>query len=160
MGYLVRVSETRRGRRVSFLLSALGTYAARGFAEAVAGLELSPGDAGTLRLLARNPAVSQRDLATRLGIVPSRVVVMIDSLEKRGLVERRRKKTDRRLHELHLTKAAQQVLPRIRVAAERADRQLLAPLDDREQRELIVLLGKLAAGHGLDPDVHPGHSDD
>lgn len=158
MGYIACVSETRPVRRMSFLLSELGAFASAGFADAISDLEMSPGDAGVLRLLARNPAMSQRDLAARIGTVPSRVVVMIDSLEDRGLVERRRKATDRRQHELHLTTSGKRLLGRLRTAAEASDSRLLAPLTKGEQRELSTLLAKLASGHDLDPDVHPGHA--
>jgi DNA-binding MarR family transcriptional regulator len=143
---------------MSFLLSELGTFASAGFAEAIAHLELSPGDAGVLRLLARNPAMSQRDLAARIGTVPSRVVVMIDSLEDRGLVERRRKATDRRQHELHLTAGGKLMLEQLRTAAEANNNRLLTPLTAAERRELATLLAKLSAGHDLDSDIHPGYA--
>jgi DNA-binding MarR family transcriptional regulator len=152
------VSKPSRPSRISFLLSQLGAFGATQFADRVADLGLSAGEAGVLRLLARNPAISQRALATRLGAVPSRVVVLIDALEGRGLVSRQRSATDRRNHELRLTEIGTDLLGRLREVAEHHEKELFEPLTAAERRELGILLAKLAQGHGLDPDVHPGHA--
>jgi DNA-binding MarR family transcriptional regulator len=155
-GYHARV--TKSARRVAFQLSQLGAFAGARFSAAVAPLGLSAAEAGVLRLLARSPGISQRALAARLGAVPSRVVVLIDSLEKEGLVVRRRSATDRRNHELLLTESGGETLTRLRGVAERHERDLLAPLTADERAELADLLDKLTRGHGLDPEVHPGQA--
>ena len=45
----------------------------------------------------------------------------------------------------------------LREAAERQNAQLLAPLDPEEREALTALLARLAAAHGLDPEVHRGY---
>jgi DNA-binding MarR family transcriptional regulator len=147
----------QRSRTTAFLLSQLGTLAAAKFADLTREQDLSPSDAGVLRLLGRHPGISQRALADRLGAVPSRVVALVDSLEQRGLVARTRSVVDRRTHELTLSDDGQAALRLLRSAAERHEQAMLGPLSDAERRALGELLATLAAAHGLNPEAHPGY---
>ena len=88
---------------VAFVLTQLGTLAAMGFAEQLAPLGLTPAHAGLLRAVAADPGRSQQAVATELGVLPSRLVALVDELEQDGLLERRRNPGDRRHHALHLT---------------------------------------------------------
>jgi DNA-binding MarR family transcriptional regulator len=138
-----------RPARAAFLLSQLGALASARFAERTGALHLTPGQAGVLRLLGRQPGLNQRVLADRLGAVPSRVVALIDSLE-----ERARSTSDRRSYELRLTEQGARTLGRLRRIAEEHEAQLLEPLTDDEAAQLRELLTRLAAGHRLDSDLH------
>src|SRR5690242_19798162 len=71
----------------AFLLAQVGAHAASKFAERLAALDLSPPDAGVLRILASKPAITQQALASHLGVLPSRLVGLVDDLEARGLIE-------------------------------------------------------------------------
>lgn len=144
-------------RGTAYLLSQLGILAAGRFGELLEPQGLTPPEAGVLRLLARAGGISQRALAERLGTAPSRVVVLVDGLEGKGLVSRKRSETDRRNHELHLTDAGTATLGRLRGIAEEHESDVLAGLTRAERDELRRLLGKLADHHGLDPEVHPGY---
>ena len=144
--------------RTAFLLAQLGADAADRFAERVAELGLTPRDAGAIRVLGRTPGISQRELATRLGTTPSRIVPLLDSLEERALVERSRSERDRRNYELSLTETGQALLAPLRVIAESHQRAVLAALTTEEQVQLAGLLAKLSAGGGLSPDAHPGYA--
>lgn len=145
-------------QRLAFRLSQLGTVAAARFVQHLAPLGLTPAQAGTLRLLALEPGLSQRALAARLGAVPSRVVVLVDSLEGLGLVTRQRSERDRRNHELHLTDEGRAMLARLRAVAEAHEDGMVGALTEAERRQLARLLGKLGRAHGLDPEVHPGQA--
>lgn len=59
-------------------------------------LELAPAHAGTLKILARTPGMSQCALARGIGTLPSRMVAYVDELERKGLLERRPYESDRR----------------------------------------------------------------
>ena len=144
--------------RTAFLLAQLGADAADRFAERIAELGLTPRDAGAIRVLGRTPGISQRELATRLGTTPSRIVPLLDSLEQRALVERSRSERDRRNYELSLTETGQALLAPLRVIAETHQREVLAALTPQEQSQLAGLLAKLSAGGGLQPDAHPGYA--
>lgn len=141
----------------AFLLAQLGAYAASQFAERLGSLELTPPDAGILRLLRVAAGMSQQELAAKLQIHPSRLVAILDNLEKRGLVERRANPDDRRLYSLHLTKDGGELLQRIgRVAREHQD-ALLTALNKEERNELTTLLLRVADQQGLVRGVHPGY---
>jgi len=147
----------RPSPRTAFLLTQLGADAADRFAQRVAELGLTPRDAGAIRVLGRDPGISQRELATRLGTVPSRLVALVDELERRGFVERSRSPHDRRNYQLQLTAAGTELLGRLRVIAEAHQAEVLAPLDQDESVVLSRLLAKLAGGATIGPDGHPGY---
>jgi len=141
----------------AFLLAQLGAHAASQFTERLAVLELAPADAGILRLLRIAAGLSQQELAARLQIHPSRLVAILDNLEKRGFVERRANPDDRRLYSIHLTKDGGEVLEKIgKVAREHQD-TLLAALSREERDELSALLLRIADQQGLVRGVHPGY---
>ncbi|MEV8565564.1 MarR family transcriptional regulator [Streptomyces sp. NPDC051322] len=142
---------------VAFLLAQLGAHAADRFAERIAELDLTPAQAGLLRLLAGMPGRSQRELADVLGMPPSRFVAFADELEARGLIERRRNTADRRQYALFLADEGVALLSRLRKAGAAHEQQICAALSVDEHRQLGVLLGRLAEQQGLSPGVHPGY---
>ncbi len=141
----------------AFLLTQLGTHVASAFAERIARLDLTPPQTGLMRVVASEPGRSQQALAQQLGTPPTRLVALVDGLEERGLLERRRNPQDRRLHAVHLGPAGEELMAGIRNVAREHEDAVLAPLDDDERARLRELLGKLADAHGLTPGVHPGY---
>ena len=150
--------ETRRKRTgIAFLLAQLGAYAAERFGERVAVLDFTRPQAGLVRLISREPGLSQQAVAGRLGTPPSRLVALVDGLEERGLIERRRNPGDRRNYALHLTAAGEQAMTDLSQASLEHEQAISAPLTEAERAQLSKLLGKLAAAHGLVPGIHPGY---
>lgn len=141
----------------ALLLSQVGAHVAAEFARRLAPLDLTPPHVGILRVLAFQPGISQQALAAAIGAVPSRVVKLLDELEDRGLVERRRSTTDRRHHELHLSPVAADRLADVREIAVQHDRAVVAGLTADERRTLVALLGKVAEDQGLGALGHPGY---
>jgi DNA-binding MarR family transcriptional regulator len=141
---------------VAFLLSQVGARVSERFAERVGELGLTPAQVNLLRHLARHPGVSQQALAGLLGVAPSRVVALVDDLERRGLVERHRNPDDRRHHALQLGGGAAEQLARVRAVVQDHDAEVTAGLTAPERRRLAALLAKVADAQGLTPGVHPG----
>ena len=141
----------------AFLLAQLGAHAASRFADRLNVLSLAPSDAGILRLLRRSAGLSQQELGTRLGIHPSRLVAILDNLEKRGMVERRANLDDRRLYSLFLTTGGEDVLGRIGKIAREHQQALLAALNTGERELLASLLLRIADQQGLGRGIHPGY---
>ncbi|GLZ47709.1 MarR family transcriptional regulator [Actinomycetospora sp. NBRC 106375] len=141
----------------AFLLTQLGTHAAQAFAGRIAALDLTPPQTGLLRAIAATPGSSQQALAEQLGTPATRLVALVDGLEARGLVERRRNPTDRRLYAVHLTAAGTALMADIGRVAREHDDAVLAALDADERATLRDLLAKVAADQGLRPGVHPGY---
>ncbi|MFE9582373.1 MarR family winged helix-turn-helix transcriptional regulator [Nocardia sp. NPDC006044] len=153
------VEQARPMRAVSFGLAQLGAHATQRFSERIAEIGLTPPEVGILRMIAAEPGRSQRSLAAALGVVPSRVVALIDPLDSKGFVERRRSATDRRNHELHLTPAAGELLARLAAVAVAHEAELTSALSDTEYRQFADLLDRLVAARELSPGVHPGYRD-
>ena len=150
--------ETRRKRTdIAFLLAQLGAYAAERFGERAAALDFTRPQAGLLRLISREPGQSQQEVARRLGTPPSRLVALVDGLEERGLIERRRNPGDRRNYALHPTAAGEQAMAALSQASLEHEQAISAPLTQAERAQLSKLLGKLASAHGLVPGIHPGY---
>lgn len=143
--------------RAAFLLAQVGAFATARFAERLEPLALQPSDVGILRLIATLPNLSQQALADKLGVAPSRVVVLIDALEKKELVARERSARDRRTYELRLTDEGRAVMDRMREIGAAHEADITSALTTEEHAELARLLGKVAAGHDLTSHVHPGY---
>jgi DNA-binding MarR family transcriptional regulator len=141
----------------AFLLAQVGAHAASRFAERLNALQLSPPDAGVLRLLRMSAGISQQELAARLRIHPSRLVAIVDNLEKRKFVERNVNPDDRRLYSLQLTSSGVEILGQIGKAAREHQDALLSALSSEERVELALLLHKVADQQGLARGVHPGY---
>jgi DNA-binding MarR family transcriptional regulator len=141
----------------AFLIAQVGAHAAGRFAERVEDLGLTPPEVGLLRMIAGAPGRSQQSVAADMGVVPSRVVAILDALDHKGLVERRPGVPDRRHHALHLTGDGRRVLTRLRQLARAHDDDLCAALDPAERAQLAALLQRVADQQGLTPGVHPGH---
>jgi DNA-binding MarR family transcriptional regulator len=142
---------------LGFLLSQVGAHSSARFAERLTPLNLTPPHAGILRVIGQADGLSQQALGGKLGMFPSRLVVVLDELEKRGLVERRDNPTDRRSYALHLTDAGRESLEQIgRIAREHQD-AICAALDESERAQLAGFLARIAAQQQLAPGIHPGY---
>jgi DNA-binding MarR family transcriptional regulator len=141
----------------AFLLAQLGAHATAMFAERIASLDLTPPQAGFLRLVAAEPGSSQQAIASRLGMTPSRLVSLIDGMEERGMIERRRDPGDRRNHALHLTAKGSRLMAQLARAAAAHDEAICAALNTQERHQLGALLGRIAADQHLDRGIHPGY---
>ena len=141
----------------AFLLAQLGAHAADRFAERIEGLGVAPRHAGILRIIATTPACNQRLLAKRLGVLPSRMVILLDELTEKGLLERKRSTKDRRHSQLVLTKRGQRMLEKLSRLAAEHEADLCAGLTAAERATLATLGRKIVHQQGLTPDVHPGY---
>ena len=139
-----------------FLLAQVGAHGATRFAQRLVPLGLTPPQAGIVRAISTEPGRSQNALAEQLGLHPSRLVTLIDDLERAGFVERRRSVHDRRHSALYLTDQAPRMLTDLRQAAARHEADLCAALDADERVQLAALLRRIADQQGLTPGVHPG----
>src|SRR3712207_3246936 len=79
----------------------------------LAGHGLHARQFGALVVLASDGPMSPRRLGAVQGVDRTTTMAVLDALEARGLVERRRDPADRRAHEVHLTATGRRVLRRV-----------------------------------------------
>ena len=91
-----------------------------------------------------------------LGYDRSYLVGLLDDLEKRGLIERKRDPADRRRHLVKLTPAGKKTLAKLRALQRSIDDDFFAPLSAEERAKLHTLLHRLATYH--DPRFGNGHA--
>ncbi len=111
------------------------------FAASVEGI--SPGRIGMLVLIDANPGVTQSRLAEAVMRDRSTMVGVLDELEGRGLVERRRGE-DRRTNGLWLTRAGRAFLERALRQIAAHERRIAARLTGGERAQLLELLAKIS----------------
>jgi DNA-binding MarR family transcriptional regulator len=88
----------------------------RSFAAIVGELDLTQKQASVLRLIHANPGVSQVDIGGVLGMDRASTMAVVDRLQDRGFLVRRRCVGDRRRQELYLTEAGERVLAQVKRA--------------------------------------------
>jgi MarR family transcriptional regulator, lower aerobic nicotinate degradation pathway regulator len=137
----------------TFLLKRLGFAAKEHAHGAFAGTGLSPFHYAVLALLEEDPRETQAAIADALGYDRSHVVRLLDELEERDLVARKRDPEDRRRHVVKMTPDGRKALAKLRAIVRRLEAEFLAPLDDAERDQLHALLVRLAAHH--DPRCTP-----
>jgi DNA-binding MarR family transcriptional regulator len=113
----------------------------RDFAASVG--ELSPGRVGILLLVEANPGVTQSRLARAVHLDRSNRVGVVDTLEGRGLIERRRGE-DRRTNGLWLTRTGRGLVVRLKRRIEVHEQRVATRLSTAERAQLIALLEKLS----------------
>jgi DNA-binding MarR family transcriptional regulator len=89
----------------------------------------------------------------------SRLVVLVDELEQRGLVERPQNPEDRRSHALYVTNNGRCTLEAIGRIAREHSQALLAAISEVERQQLASLLQRIADEQRLTRGVHPGYRD-
>jgi DNA-binding MarR family transcriptional regulator len=148
------------GQSVGFTISTTGYALASAFRELLEPLGLEPKVFALLASVSSSEGVTQQAIAERMQVAPSRMVAFIDSLEERGLLERRQNPNDRRARALYLTPAGRELLGRAFAVANQHEQRLISDLNERERQQLLELLSRVGAHVGIPPGVHAtmGHS--
>ena len=94
--------------------------------------------------------VRQKELATALGIEGPSLVRLLDSLERRGLIERREDEHDRRARGIYLTPAGHDLLVRAADVGSEIQLRLLASVPPEDLETCQRVLAQIE--HELDED--------
>src|SRR5580692_3449270 len=133
----------------AYLLVQLGAHVAREFADELAPLGVEPRHVGMLTRLAANEGKAQQVIGELIGLNPTQMVFLVDELEERGWVERRRNPADRRSYALLLTDAGRDMLAKVQAAGRAHQQRLGAALSPREREQLTSLLRRIADEQGI-----------
>jgi len=104
----------------------------------------SPGRFATLTLIGRNPGISQTELSLAAGRDKSSLTPVVEDLVRRGMIERRRMRDDRRTYRLNLTAAGKKALTQLTRCARRHERILDSIIGMRDRKRFLQILKKIA----------------
>ncbi len=133
------------------LLSQLNRVVYRRATEDFLGMKLK--QLITLELLANQEGCLQQELGATLMIDPNNCVLLLNDLDDRGYVERRRDPRDRRRHIVVITAAGLKALEKGQAKVEELEGEVLANLDDDERGRLRDLLAHAMEGQDGSVDV-------
>jgi DNA-binding MarR family transcriptional regulator len=114
----------------------------RDFMAAVASFGLTQKQVATLWLVHANPGVSQAEVAAALGMDRATMMAVIDRLEDRTFVIRKRSSVDRRRQDLYLTPAGQATLKKCKKRITEHDEKFRAQFTEAELAALFAALKK------------------
>ncbi|HQS09090.1 MAG TPA: MarR family transcriptional regulator [Xanthobacteraceae bacterium] len=99
----------------------------------------------TLAYLKHNEGIHQGGLADLMEIEPITLVRILDKLEQRGLIERRRHPTDRRVWLLYMGQGAQPILTEMQKLGEATRSEALAGVSDEDCARMMHALAIMKA---------------
>lgn len=133
-----------------YLQSLLGYNARRAalsiigvFLERLAVYGLKPVDFSVMSVIHHNPGVTSRQLCASLSILPPNLVGLIQSLESRGLIERKPHPTDGRAVGLHPTDKGVSLMLQAEVTAYELEIDASSKLTTHQRQTLVQLLQKI-----------------
>jgi DNA-binding MarR family transcriptional regulator len=132
---------TRRVHQISMALTA----------DSVAEADITPVQYGAMGCLNKQdgePGIDQIGLAARLGVDRNSASLLVDDLERKGLIERRVNEIDRRARLLQLTPKGERLFHQVRKRNLAAQAQILEALTLDEQEMLLDLLTRVIAAKG------------
>ena len=131
----------------TFLLKRLGFAAKDRTLAAYEETGLHPYHHAVLLVLDEGAPETQGSIADSLGYDRGQLVGLLDELEERGLVERKRDPADRRRHVVRMTPEGKKMLRRLRTLSGQIEDDFLTPLDEQQREALHSLLLTLAETH-------------
>lgn len=157
--------ESRPRRVLRALHSVLGAHA-RLMGRTLAQHGMHPGQAMCLGRLAEHDGITQRDLAEMLHIARPTVTIMLQKMEKAGVIERRPDESDQRYTRIYITELGRETQAKTRVLLGEIAEETVGKLAEEDQRELERLLASLnanildALGHGAEERTCHSYSEE
>lgn len=113
------------------------------FLERMAIYDLRIVDFSVLSLVTHNPGITSRQLCDTLGILAPNLVAMVNAMEKRALLSRRRHPHDGRAMGLHLTANGETMMRDAEKTAAQLELEATSRLTAAERKTLVLLLKKI-----------------
>ncbi len=115
------------------------------FMEETAAYALTPQQYASLAVLANNDGVDQITLAGLAAFNRTTAGEVIGRVEAAGFVTRSDSALDRRVKNIHITKAGRKLLADVDGAIQRVQERLLVPLNAAERRQFVEYLARIAS---------------
>jgi DNA-binding MarR family transcriptional regulator len=158
-GKAARAAKPRQSIDMSPLTGLIGYMLRRAqlavfqdFFRTFAALDIRPAQYSVLTIIERNPGLKQSQVSAALGIKRTNFVALFDTLERRGLAERRPAATDRRSHALHLTPAGAALTRKLRQLNAEHEQRFIDRIGEDGRQQLLTLLTRIAEGVEAETD--------
>ena len=125
---------------LGFLLHDVARHLRKRFEQRAKHLGLTRSQWQTLAYLANYEGIHQGGLAEILEFEPITLVHILDKLEDRGLIERRRHPTDRRVWQLYMCESAKPIVAEMRIIGEATRAEALQNISAPERDLLLSTL--------------------
>ncbi|HTT41653.1 MAG TPA: MarR family transcriptional regulator [Steroidobacteraceae bacterium] len=115
----------------------------RHFAETFAHLDLTQKQVSALWLVDDHPEIAQTGLAQRMRMDRATTMAIVNRLEAKGYLQRKRSRSDGRKQALNLTEAGRRALATAKRAITQHEHWLKSRFNDKEVAKLIELLTRI-----------------
>lgn len=137
------VTDTLLRRYIGYRMKRAYVHIHNNAQAAIEGFGLRITTSSALHVVVENPDISQSQLCLALNIERSRAVLLVDELEKLGLITRNKVPQDRRSYALRATPAGEALLEKTSARLAAQEDALLAGLSAAEKAQLAGLLDKV-----------------
>ncbi len=141
-------SSVAAGQQILPLIEHLARISRRAADAAMADGSLRPRHVIALTLLDQRGPMTQHAVGAALRLDPSNVVGLLNELEERGLITRRRDPADRRRHIVELSSTGAEELCLAQARLSRVEDDLLSALSAEERATLYWLLARAVEAVG------------
>jgi DNA-binding MarR family transcriptional regulator len=141
--------------RLGYLLKHAQLNFSESGARALESLNITGRQLAVLVVLDAGEPLSQLEAAKELGVDRTTMVGLVDELEEKGLVQRRRSPDDRRKNIVELTPHGKETLAEGERRHQETEKAFLADLTPIEAELFVRILKQLAAGAEATPDDQP-----
>jgi DNA-binding MarR family transcriptional regulator len=135
------------------LLEHLARVGRRAYESSMSPGGLRPRHLIAMKLLSEQGPANQQGLAEALSLDPSNVVGLLNELEERELITRRRDRSDRRRHIVELSSLGEDELALAYIRLSHVERDLLSALSAEERATLYDLLARAVGAKSPPCDV-------
>ncbi|ADL08410.1 MarR family winged helix-turn-helix transcriptional regulator [Thermosediminibacter oceani] len=106
-------------------------------------INIYPGQPPLLLILYKHGGQSQRELAERLKVKPATITVMLNRIEKAGLIVRKQDDNDQRISRVYITEKGREICSKLREIILTIDRECFKDFNEQEKETLAMLFQKM-----------------
>jgi DNA-binding MarR family transcriptional regulator len=137
----------------AWVLRLIHQYGSMNFKQA-RELGIHPGQISVLVLLYKNEGISLRQIADQLHVKPPTVTVMVQRLEKSGMVYKRPDEKDQRINRIYLTQKGKNLKEDMRIMMDDNRQKLIRGFSEQEQEQMKDYLRRMV--ENLASSLNPG----
>lgn len=106
---------------------------------------LGKGQPPILKYLSENSGCKQSEISKRECVTPATTTVMLQTMEKNGLIERRSDESDLRIMRVYITEKGRETINRCDEEIDKMEDEIYEVYSEEEYKTLIYLLKKMKA---------------